>query len=360
MRKKILAGAIALTLSTAFVGCGSSSDSSDSVQENASLEQTEFNVGYLNSTAHLLAFVAKEEGYFADEGLDVTLTQFSSASELVTGLESSKLDTAFIGSVPTITFQSQGHDVTIFGGAMSNGHGYVIKPEFTEGVENIDINILKGRNVASVKNSVQDAELLILLRDAGLEIGEGEDQVNVVYFDSQKDAYAALQGQEIDAASVYSPYSSLAQAAGYEVIYYCNEVEQFENQPCCRQVASTSALSEKPNTYNAFERALIKAYKFSQDNHEGTIKDVQQYIDIEPEYIEYEVYGGHADSNPDPDKQATAALKDEIVNFGYTTDYDIDNYYNTDIYSKALESLISENPDEEVYKTLQEHFNTYE
>lgn len=346
--KRILAAAIALTIGTSFTGCSKKSDSKD------------FNVGYLNSTAHLLAFVAKEEGYFEEEDLNVNLTQFSSASELVTGLESGKLDTAFIGSVPTITFQSQGHDVSIFGGAMTNGHGYVIKPEFTQNVDNIDISILKGRNVASVKNSVQDAELLILLRDVGLEIGEGEDKVNIVYFDSQKDAYAALQGKEIDAASVYSPYSSLAKNAGYEVIYYCNEVEQFKNQPCCRQVAPTSALNDKADIYNSFERALIKAYKFSQDNHEKTVRDVKKYIDIDSEFIEYEVYGGHAKSNPDPDKQATIDLKDEIVEFGYTADYDIEQYYNTDIYKKALESLIYENPNEAIYKDLQDHFNTYE
>lgn len=137
-------------------------------------------------------------------------------------------------------------------------------------------------------------------------------------------------------------------------------MEQFKNQPCCRQVASTSALNDRTDTYKSFERALIKAYKFSQDNHEKTISDVKKYIDIDSEFIDYEVYGGHAESNPDPDKQATIALKNKIVEFGYTTDYDIEQYYNTDIYKKALESLISENPDEAIYKDLQVHFNIYE
>ncbi|MGN0639922.1 MAG: hypothetical protein ACI4JT_03110 [Oscillospiraceae bacterium] len=68
--------------------------------------------------------------------------------------------------------------------------------------------MLKGRNVASVKNSVQDAELQLLLKNAKIEIGEGSDKVNIVYFDSQKEAYAALQNETIDAASVYSPYAS--------------------------------------------------------------------------------------------------------------------------------------------------------
>ena len=172
-------------------------------------EKTDINIGHLNSTAHLLAFVAKEEGFFEEEGLNVTITQFSSAAELVNGIESDKLDLAFIGSVPTLTFQSQGHDISIFGGAMTNGHGYVIKSEFTDKDE-AGVEVLKGRNVASVKNSVQDAELQILLKNAHISIGEGEDEVNIVYFDSQKDAYAALLNDSIDAASAYSPYTSLA------------------------------------------------------------------------------------------------------------------------------------------------------
>ncbi|WP_295066603.1 ABC transporter substrate-binding protein, partial [Ruminococcus sp.] len=193
-------------------------------------EKTDINIGYLNSTAHLLAFVAQEEGYFKEEGLKVTLTQFSSAAELVNGLESDKLDVAFIGSVPTLTFQSQGHDVSIFGGAMTNGHGYVIKSQFADKDE-LGVEVLKGRNVASVKNSVQDAELQILLKNAHIEIGEGKDKVNIVYFDSQKDAYAALLNKNIDAASAYSPYTSLAKSQGYKVVYYCAHEKALENQP---------------------------------------------------------------------------------------------------------------------------------
>ena len=338
--------------------CGDvSSDCCD--DEGGSLEKSDINIGYLNSTAHLLAFVAEEEGYFEEEGLDVSLTQFSSAAELVNGLESDKLDVAFIGSVPTLTFQSQGHDVSIFGGAMTNGHGYVIKSEYADEDE-LGVEILKGRNVASVKNSVQDAELQILLKNAGIEIGEGDDEVNIVYFDSQKDAYAALLNQSIDAASVYSPYASLAKSQGYKVVYYCAHEKALENQPCCRQVAKTSSLSDSPNTYKALERAFIKAYHFTQTDHDGTIDDVKKYIDIEEDFIDTEVYGGYSVSSPDPDKKGTLTLKDTIIELGYTDDYDIEPYYNTDIYKQALESILKENPDDEIYKSLKEHFDDYE
>ena len=44
-----------------------------------------------------------------------------------------------------------------------------------------------------------------MLDKAGIEISEGEDQENVIYFDSQRNAYAALQVNDIDASSVYTP-----------------------------------------------------------------------------------------------------------------------------------------------------------
>ena len=340
-----------------------SESSSESKTETAKVEigspeKTDINIGYLNSTAHLLAFVAAEEGYFKEEGLNVTLTQFSSASELINGIESDKLDVAFIGSVPTLTFQSQGHEVSIFGGAMTNGHGYVIKSEFADKDE-AGVEVLKGRNVASVKNSVQDAELQILLKDANIEIGEGADKVNIVYFDSQKDAYAALLNSTIDAASVYSPYASLAKSQGYKVVYYCAHEKALENQPCCRQVAKTSALSSAPNTFIAIERAFIKAYHFTQSDHKKTIKDVKKYIDIDEDFIDTEVYGGYSVSSPDPDKKGTLTLKDTIVDLGYTEDYDIESHYNTDIYKKALDSILAEGSDD-IYKSLEDHFNEFE
>ena len=321
-------------------------------------EKTDISIGYLNSTAHLLAFVAQEEGYFKEEGLNVTLTQFSSASELVNGLESDKLDVSFIGSVPTLTFASQGHDISVIGGAMTNGHGYVIKSEYTDKDEE-GVEILKGRNVASVKNSVQDAELQILLRDANIEIGEGDDKVNIVYFDSQKDAYAALLNKDIDAASVYSPYASLAKSQGYKVVYYCAHEKALENQPCCRQVVKNTALNDNPNTFIALERAFIKAYHFTQTDHEKTVKDVKKYIDIDEEFIETEVYGGYSVSSPDPDKKGTVTLKETIVDLGYTEDFDIEPHYNTDIYKKALDSILAEGSDD-IYKSLEDHFNEFE
>lgn len=182
--KKLLAGLLSagLTLSS-LAGCGNTGGQTQPSQDTPQAQQKaakDFNLGHLNSTAHLLGFVAKEEGFFEEEGLNVTLNQMTSSTELVNGLESDKLDAVLLGAFGGMAFQSSGHDITYFGGAMTNGHGYIIKPESAVGFERDDINVLKGKNVAVTKNSTDDLELQILLKEKGIEIGEGDDKVNIV------------------------------------------------------------------------------------------------------------------------------------------------------------------------------------
>lgn len=349
-----LTGLIALG---GLVGC-STSPASPHASDTAG---EPFALGHLNSTAHVLAFVAQEEGYFADEGLDVSLVQLSSGTEMVSALEAGKLDAAFIGSVPAIVAQSNGHDVSIFGGAMSNGHGYVIDPKHTKGLDEWDVTILRGKTVAVPRTTVQEAELLQILDHYGLTYAEDDSaDVRLVYFDSQKDAYAALASPEIDAASCYSPYTAIAVDDGYSIVYRCSDEDLFQNQPCCRQVALTERLEADPDVYEAFERALIRAYAFTQDNHDQTVSDVRRYIDIPDAQIAFELYEGYATSSPDPDKQATANLKDDIVAFGYTADYDIEPLYDIGIYDRALAAVEAENPSGEWYRQLRAHFDENE
>ncbi|MDD6636095.1 MAG: ABC transporter substrate-binding protein [Coriobacteriaceae bacterium] len=369
MKRKIAATFCAAALTAAFGLAACSASPSESTDDGATEESSEqaaasytINLGHLNSTAHVLAFVAEEEGFFDEEGVDATLTQFSSGSELVAGLESENLDVAYIGSVPTLVNQSSGHDISIFGGAMSNGHGVVIDSKYTEGLDDWDVTILKGKNVAVPRNTIQELELYEALSDAGLTYGEGEDyDVQLTLFESQKDAYNALSNESIDAVTTYSPYTSIAVASGYSVVYNCADIERFQNQPCCRQVALTSALEEEPEKFEAYERAIIKAYDFYKNNKDETIEDVQKYIDIPVDQIEYELYTeGYCDSNPDPDFDATESLKEDAVDFGYIeADFDLESKYNLDVYSNALESVIESDPDNDTYQDLKEHFEQY-
>ena len=60
--------------------------------ESKPAEKKHFSIGYLPSTGHLLYFVAKEEGFFEAEGLDAELQLFDSNNNMLSSLESGKLD----------------------------------------------------------------------------------------------------------------------------------------------------------------------------------------------------------------------------------------------------------------------------
>ena len=104
-KKRIYAGLISAILLASLTGCAANAEQTESVAPAQSaaettavednndapaetaaettaaastgeLEKTTFEIGHLNSTAHLLVFVAKEEGYFEEEGLNANLTLF--------------------------------------------------------------------------------------------------------------------------------------------------------------------------------------------------------------------------------------------------------------------------------------------
>ena len=76
--KKLLLFVLSFCAAVSLLMAGGGRQDSGGASQPAALKS--FNLGHLNSTAHLLAFVAKEEGFFAEEGLDATLTQFASAA----------------------------------------------------------------------------------------------------------------------------------------------------------------------------------------------------------------------------------------------------------------------------------------
>ena len=368
-RRSFLGAACASAASLALfglTGCGGSGTSHAATAGSADPD-TIFvaNIGHLNSTAHLLAFIAKEEGFFDEENIDATLVECKSGKQLVAGLENGKLQVAFIGSVPTLSSIAAGHEISIFGGAMSNGHGYVINSSYTKGLETWDASILKGRTVAVPRTTIQELELYVVCEELGMTCGEdAANDVRVVYYESQQKAYEAFSKGKTDACSTYSPYMSIAKAEGHSVVFACGGEELFENQPCCRVVAPDADLAINPARYVAFERALIKAYAFYKDpdNEKKVVNDIKAYVDIPKRLIRQEVFSpGYCDSSPDPDKRATAKVKERALRVGcVSSDFDLDAHFNTELYAQALDSLMEEEPSNEYYTQLKGHFSTYE
>lgn len=318
-------------------------------------ELVDFNIGYLPSTGHLLYFVAKEKGYFEEEGLNAELVLFSENNSMLTAMENKKLQAGALGSTNSILYESKGHAVTIFGGAMTEGHALVVKQSVVEGLgDNPGLAALKGKRIADTFGGTADVVFRQGLINAGLD---PEKDVTLVSAESGSAAFAALKNDEIDGAILFTPFRKLAENEGYKILSYSGQVAGFENHPCCRQVALTEELKNNPDNYVGFLRALIKAYKFYQENEDETVEIIAKYVDIDKEILKQETYGQYISSNPDPDKGATLAFYDAMVNLKYVEPFDLASGINTELYDEALNSIVKENPNDKTYQSLVEYHN---
>lgn len=352
MKRNIAIAAALVLLAASVTGCApAQAEKTEPAQE--ALTTTHLNVGYLASPGHLLYFVAQEEGLFAQEGLDVNLVLFGENNSELTALESGKIDVGAFGSSELVTFLGDGHDVTVFGGAMIAGHGLIVKPELVEGIpqEQWSLELLEGKNIGV--ESVDSGH--IVYRAAAKKLGL-EDSIQFKIFADGADAYNSLKNNDIDAAILYAPYRILAEDEGYVILSNSGNVSGFENHVCCRQAALRTSLEQSPDTYEAFLRALIRAYHFYQTEPEQTIQDVIKYVDVEEESLRKDTYEYDAQiANPDPDILGMQNFYDALLDMGFVSAFDLSQGVSAELYDKALRAVAAEAPEDAIYQYLLEY-----
>lgn len=312
-------------------------------------ELQKFNLGYLATPGQALYFVAQEKGYFREEGLDVELFLFSNSGEGTNAILSGKLDAGAFGT-SSLTFISQGAELTIIGGQQSEGHGIIALPEKGEELKNLED--FKGKTIATVRLATGDVLLRGALKEAGID---WEKEVTINELDSPAAVLEAVKKGSVDAGVVWTPYIKLAQEQGLKVLNYSGEL--LENHPCCRQTVLTAKIKENPQIYEQFMTALIRAYKFYLEKPEETVEIIAKYVKISKDIIKAETYGGHIFSHPDPDKPGVVEFWEYMKKAGYIqSEKNIADYIDTQVYKNALEKLLKRYPDDPVYQKLKADF----
>ena len=96
MKRKWLTGALVLAMAVVtLAGCGAKDETKEKVEQVT-----------LNEVAHSIfyapQYVAIEEGYFADEGIDLTLITGFGADKVLTAMISGEADIGFMGAEATV------------------------------------------------------------------------------------------------------------------------------------------------------------------------------------------------------------------------------------------------------------------
>lgn len=307
-------------------------------------------VGYVPEPAHGLYFVAKEKGYFKEEGVDVELFQFASAAEGAAAVNAGKLDVGTFGTTAPLLFISKGSEFTFIGGMMIGGQAIVAKPERLAELSGKDLKVFKGKKIGLVKLSTGDVVFKGALKKAGIDY---KKDVNFLEFGSPTAVVEAVKKGAVDAGLLWPPHFSLAEKnSGLKVARYISEF--YPNYTCCRIFAHTAKVNADPETYRKFLAALIRAYRFYKTNEEETVRIYTKSLKIDEDIVRNETYVKRiAESNPDPLRKGILDFWQHILDAGYIPkDYPVEKHINTDIYKQALDSVIKKNPKDKVYQEM--------
>jgi NitT/TauT family transport system substrate-binding protein len=307
-------------------------------------------VGYVPEPAHGLYFVAKEKGFFKEEGVDVELYQFGSAAEGLAAVKADKLDIGTFGTTAPILFITKGSEFTFIGGMMLGGQAIIARPERLAELSGKDLKVYKGKKIGIVKLSTGDVVFKGALKKAGIDY---KKDLTYVEFGSAAAVVEAVKKGAVDAGLVWPPHFSLAEKNhGLKVAHYIEEF--YPDYTCCRIIAHTSKVNADPETYRKFLAALIRAYKFYKTNQEETVQIYTKALKIDEDIVRNETYVKRvAESNPDPLRKGILDFWQHIKDAGYITqDYPLDKHINTGIYKQALDSVIKKNPKDKVYQEM--------
>ncbi|MFT4080583.1 ABC transporter substrate-binding protein [Rhodomicrobium sp.] len=337
------AGVLASTLSASFVSRANADPST----------RGKFRVGFIAEPAHGLHFLAREKGYFRDEGLDVELLQFKSAGEGVIALKSGQLDIGTFGSAAPLLYISQGVPFTIFGGMMLGGQAILTRPERLSELKTLEN--YRGKKVALVKLSTGDVVFRLALKKAGLDPTKDFTRIE---FPSPGTVVEAVLKGEVDAGIVFSPHFSLAEKRGLSVAHYIADFHP--NYTCCRLTANTADYNERKEEYGKFLSALIRAYKFYRTNEDETVKIFTDALKIDEDVIRKDTYTNRTfESNPDPLRKGTLEFWQAMIDSDYVANkaYPVAEHIDTATYKSALDAIVAKEPTDKVYAEMVAFYN---
>ncbi|HET9659261.1 MAG TPA: ABC transporter substrate-binding protein [Thermomicrobiales bacterium] len=243
-------------------------------------------VGFVPVTVFAPIFVAKDLGYYAEEGLEVDLEPFPGGADPVVLTASGELDAAFVGVGPAFwNGASQGLPMKIIAPGHAEGDP-VATPLMISQKDCADGKItsvadLKGKKVSVNARGATEYWLNAALETGGLTIDDVDLQVLPF-----PDAVAALQSGAVDAAMVGEPLATQAERDGIAVRLASSFAVQ-DIQPTTI-IGNEQWLTEHPDQAEGFVTGYMRASKLLADgglNDPAVQAIIEKYTGVPAELV---------------------------------------------------------------------------
>lgn len=294
LRRRAIALCAALLLTV--TACGSDDDEADDPAPSdgeeapsdapAELSETQLRVAAIDSWTQTMVFrVAQEQGFFEDEGLDVSYTGIAAGPDQVAAVIGGSIDVsmpsapAILGAITEGDAEIRAFSATRIGG----DYQFAISRDWAD--ENgIDedmaadeiVPLMEGARFASASQAGIITTLTRLVLDS---YGVDPDaDVELQYNDAPAAILANFEQDRADAFIFPSDLTSLAQERKDAVVFDLadlTEVPDLALNPAELMITSTSFAEEHADTLTAFLRAMWHGWEYLSENED----DVRAYME---------------------------------------------------------------------------------
>lgn len=280
--KKIISKSIPLIMAVsmaaaAMTACGGSA-------ATAASDETLTLYGVNDLQISAAQMVAEENGYFAEEGLDVDCVYMANVPEIAAIMANGEAKIACANNYSTPTWVLNGADVVTIAPTCNMGGTQCLL--LREGIELTDVSQLEGLTMGMVSGSTQYVTFMNMCEACGID----PDSITISTLQFA-DQLSALSKGQIDIMAVPEPWVTKAQEEcnaqllcsgtksyipGYEGdVLWCNMYACID--------ANREWLAENEETAGKVLKAIQKATDFINDNREEAVKILAEHIGMSEE-----------------------------------------------------------------------------
>ena len=227
--------------------------------------------------SNALFFVAQDQGFFIDNGLDITLRKYDSGAGAMTGILTGKAD-VLVGTTefPLVNRALQKASVKTIG-VIARGETIYIVARKDRGIEKP--TDLKGKRVGTTIGTIAEFHLGRYLELTGLSIRD----ITVVDLKTPEEWVNAVIRGDVDAVCTSQPYANSAKIGlGANAVAWSAQ----SSQPLYAQaMASDAFITAHPDLIEAFLRALAQAEDYVNSHPGSASIAVQAWLNLDPEYL---------------------------------------------------------------------------
>lgn len=303
--------AAALAISTFFCAC-------DRTDQKPTGPPEKITIAYSATPDAVLAEVAQANGYFLQEGLDVTPLLHAYGKLALDDLLAEKADIATVAETPIMFAIMQGGKIAVIATIQTSNTGNAILARRDKGI--LTLGDLKGKKIAATLNTTSDFFL-----DTILSINRiSRKDIEIVNMKAHEMADALADG-DIDAASSCPSYTAMTRRKmdNLAIIFQDEDIYRWT----FNVVASQEFIKKKPGTVKKILRALVKAEEFVKDNPADAQKIVSDFCAMEISVVR-DVWSNSSFAAT-IDQALLLSLEDEsrwAINTGLTEARKIPNY----------------------------------